>query len=47
LIALGLVLATSAVFVRHASDPNAAVFAQLEALEETTMGKKLLDTIAL
>ncbi|KAM3142659.1 hypothetical protein pb186bvf_005318 [Paramecium bursaria] len=48
LLALVVLAAVSqAVFVKRASDPNAGVFAQLEALEETPMGKKLLDTIAL
>jgi chromosome segregation ATPase len=47
LVLLGLV-AINAVFVKKAaSDPNMAVFTQLEQIEETEMGKKLLDTIAL
>ncbi|CAD8082218.1 unnamed protein product [Paramecium primaurelia] len=44
---LGLVIFTQAVFVKHASEPHAAVFAQLEALEDHPLGKKILDTIAL
>lgn len=43
---LGLAL-TQAVFVKRNNDPNRAVFAQLEAMEEHELGKKLLDTIAL
>lgn len=43
---LGLVIA-QAVFVKRSSDPNQAVFAQLEAMEEHELGRKLLDTIAL
>jgi chromosome segregation ATPase len=41
-----LVLAQS-VFVKRSNDLNKAVFAQLEALEEHDLGRKLLDTIAL
>jgi len=43
---LGLAI-TQAVFVKRNNDPNRAVFAQLEAMEEHELGKKLLDTIAL
>lgn len=43
---LGLTL-TQAVFVKRNNDPARAVFAQLEAMEEHELGKKLLDTIAL
>ena len=42
----GLVL-TQAVFVKRSSDPHAAVFAQLESMEDHELGRKLLDTIAL
>lgn len=41
-------IAVNAVFVKKtATDPNMAVYAQLESLGENAMGKKLLDTIAL
>lgn len=46
IVLLGLVL-TQSVFVKRNSDPNSAVFAQLEAMEDHELGRKLLDTIAL
>lgn len=47
LVILGLVLAQSVFVKRGPTDPNMAVFAQLEQIEESEMGRKLLDTIAL
>lgn len=43
---LGLI-ASNAVFVKKVTDPNAPVFAEMEELDNTEMGRKLFDTIAL
>ncbi|KAM3132912.1 hypothetical protein pb186bvf_015060 [Paramecium bursaria] len=45
--ALLAIALTNAVFVKRSNDPNKAVFAQLEAMEDHELGRKLLDTIAL
>ncbi|CAD8111892.1 unnamed protein product [Paramecium primaurelia] len=47
LICLALIAFTQAVVIKHASNPHAAVFAQLENLEDNPLGKKILDTIAI
>ena len=47
IVLLGLVVANAVFVKKTASDPNQAVFNQLESLEDVIMGKKLLDTIAL
>ncbi|CAD8112275.1 unnamed protein product [Paramecium sonneborni] len=47
LICLALILFTQAVVIKHASNPHAAVFAQLENLEDNPLGKQILDTIAI
>ena len=46
LVLLGLI-AVNAVFVKKVTDPNAPVFAEMEELDSTEMGRKLFDTIAL
>lgn len=46
LVLIGLI-AVHAVFVKKVTDPNAPVFAQMEDLDGTEMGRKLFDTIAL
>jgi len=47
LVLLGLITINAVFVKRAATDPNMAVYAQLESLEDSLMGKKLLDTIAL
>jgi hypothetical protein len=47
LLVVALVFANAVFVKKTASDPNMSVFTQLEQIEETDLGKRLLDTIAL